>query len=465
MSELDLGGEHGRTGTNAPCHQGLLDLARLERFTDPILLNSSDLAEEDKLLDVGICLKAQQMLQESGARIPVASNGHSFVDTVCIAGNDVVQLIAHATRTRNVRDASWTIQLRGQHVVDHSASVANPEAARFDAPDRGRADDQHSCLFRLDNELASQVLGDALGNNGDCFDLWELQGLQGRVVRRTEGSKIDQHVDSLVSLHGFRHALVDGKHDFLSAEVKLLHVVSAEGINHARHGRFAAAAEVEIKHALSCARLHSKEQTLRVARECSVWNINELLWWTHCGVSVHANIAKSRVSECESIAARNLLETQGHRANRCHVCFRSEDVHGQIKLRSEILDVTESFLVVGSSAANKDLDAVLLQLVGILAESTTNALESVRNVGEIGNPSSNNQDFALLVDFTGHEAHDGLGVLVGLRFAWSTGVLTVVGQLAGTTQIADGIAVDDRGTTACHHGPDPAFRVQDRQLE
>lgn len=63
---------------------------------------------------------------------PIPSNGHSLVDSIGSAGDDVVELVGHPSRARHVRHAPWSVELGGQDVVQHSSGVADLETARFD---------------------------------------------------------------------------------------------------------------------------------------------------------------------------------------------------------------------------------------------------------------------------------------------------------------------------------------------
>ena len=54
-----------------------------------------------------------------------------------------------------------------EYVVHHAARVADLEAARLDAADRGRTDDVHLLLLGDVDELPRHVLRDPLGDDGD----------------------------------------------------------------------------------------------------------------------------------------------------------------------------------------------------------------------------------------------------------------------------------------------------------
>ena len=147
------------------------------------------------------------------------------------------------------------------------------------------------------------------------------------------------------------------------------------------------------------------------------------------------------------------------------VHLRAEDVHVELKLLADGLDVLETLLVVGASAADPDLDVVLDEERSNLTEGTNDTLEGRGNVGEVGNTTTNEENLALGVHgSTEHEVKDGSSVVEGLGLGGSTGVLAVVGKLAGVTSRGDGIGVDDRSTTTSDKSPDTTVAVEDGQL-
>lgn len=60
-----------------------------------------------------------------------------------------------------------------------------------------------------------------------------------------------------------------------------------------------------------------------------------------------------------------------------------------------------AYLVVRSTSANVDLDALLDQLSAVLLQGTDDTLEGGSDVGEVGNTSTNDKDLALGVGSTG----------------------------------------------------------------
>lgn len=144
----------------------------------------------------------------------------------------------------------------------------------------------------------------------------------------------------------------------------------------------------------------------------------------------------------------------------------TEDVHVELELLTDSLDVLETLLVVGASTADPDLDVVLDKERSDLAEGTNDTLEGGGDVGEVGNTTTDEQDLALRVHGgTEHEVKDGSGVVEGLSLGGGTRVLAVVGKLTGVTSRGNGIGVDDRGTTTSDEGPDTTAAIEDSQLE
>lgn len=144
----------------------------------------------------------------------------------------------------------------------------------------------------------------------------------------------------------------------------------------------------------------------------------------------------------------------------------AEDVHVELELLADGLDVLETFLVVGAGTADPDLDVVLNKERGNLAKGADDTLEGGGNVGEVGNTTTDEEDLALGVHGgSEHQVKDGSGVVEGLGLGGSTRVLAVVGKLTGVTSRGNGIGVDDRSTTTSDEGPDTTVAVEDGQLE
>ena len=169
---------------------------------------------------------------------------------------------------------------------------------------------------------------------------------------------------------------------------------------------------------------------------------------------------------CAEFLDVGLLALQGQRHDTADVHLGAVHVHVQTQLDTGGLDVLQTLLVVGAGTADPDLGLVLRKDGGNVADGADDTLEGAGNVGEVGNTTTNEEDLALgVVGGAQHQIKDGAGVVVGLSLGGSTGVLTVVGQLANETGGGNGVGVDDGGTTTRNQGPDTAVGVQDGQLE
>ena len=141
-------------------------------------------------------------------------------------------------------------------------------------------------------------------------------------------------------------------------------------------------------------------------------------------------------------------------------------MHVELELLSDGLDVLKTLLVVGPSTTNPDLDLVLDELWSVLADSFDDTLESRCNVGEVGNTTSDEENFALRGKWCAeHKVEDSTGVVVSLGLGWSSRVLSVVGELVREASRCNGVGVDDGSATTSDEGPDTAGWVENGQLE
>eukprot|EP00047_Mylnosiga_fluctuans_P002395 m.224315 g.224315 ORF g.224315 m.224315 type:complete len:1021 (+) comp11078_c0_seq1:64-3126(+) len=493
VAKLHLGGEHAGARADAPGHERLGDAARLERRADLVLLDATKLAKKDGHLYARVILEAQEMVHERRARIAVASDGHTLVHAVGVARHDVVELVAHATGARDVRHAAGAVEARGNDVVDGPAGVADLEAARLDAADGRGADDVLAQTARVVIQFAREVLGDALCDDCDDLDLVKLQGVHRRLVRAAQRGEVDKHIHLGVLAHGLGHLLIDRNHDLLGAPVEALLVVAAEGVDHSRdRRRHAVAAEVEVEHALDGLRMHAVEERAGVGREPRgrgglrrrggrggragrdggrgvVGNLRAA-----CRPPGHGRggrrVGRLRddVLHVAGVVQRrrgDVLQAERHADDGGHVGLGPVHVDGHPQRRADVAHDVEALLVVRAAAAHVDGDLVALDDVLELLDGAHDALERRGHVGEVGNAAADDKDLAARVLVLGHEGQHRLRVLVSLLLARRARVLAVVGQLGGTAQIADGIAVDHGCAAAGDHGPDAALDVEDRQLE
>lgn len=161
-----------------------------------------------------------------------------------------------------------------------------------------------------------------------------------------------------------------------------------------------------------------------------------------------------------------LAGDEGKRDDTGNVHLGTEDVHVELELLADCLDVLETFLVVGTSTTDPDLDVVLDEERSDLADGADDTLEGGGDVGEVGNTTTDEEDLALGVHgSTEHEVEDSSGVVEGLGLGGGTRVLAVVGELTSVTSRGNGISVDDRSTTTSNESPDATAAVEDGQLE
>lgn len=157
-------------------------------------------------------------------------------------------------------------------------------------------------------------------------------------------------------------------------------------------------------------------------------------------------------------------EGQGHNARDVHL--RAKDLGLQTQLLSSSLHVLKTLLVVGTGTTDPDLNVVLVQLSGIIPQSTDDTLEGAGNIGEVGNTTTNEENLALVGHGSAeHQVQDSTGIVVGLRLGGSTRVLTIVGELVSETSRGNSIGIDDGSTTTSNQSPDTAVGVQDGKLE
>ena len=99
----------------------------------------------------------------------------TFADAVSDPRQDVVQLVGHATRLADVRDAARLVQLARDDVVQHAARVTDAEAARGDATDGGGPNDQHTLVVSGLQDDASLLLRHTLRNDRNLAKATRLE--------------------------------------------------------------------------------------------------------------------------------------------------------------------------------------------------------------------------------------------------------------------------------------------------
>lgn len=97
------------------------------------------------------------MVDECCAGVPITTNGNTLIDTVRDVGENIVQLVGHTTRLGDVADRALPVELGGNNIVHHTASVSNLEASGLDATDSGRANDCDALLLSLVHDFTSTL--------------------------------------------------------------------------------------------------------------------------------------------------------------------------------------------------------------------------------------------------------------------------------------------------------------------
>lgn len=158
VTELDLRLEHAGASTNSPGNNGLGDGAVLDGLDDTVLLNTTDFAEQHKDLALRLVLVTQQMVDESGTRVTITTNGNTLVDTIGILRDNVVQFIGHTTGLGDVADRALTVELGSHNVVHHTTSVTNLESTRLDTSNGSGSNNGDALLLGSDENLTSALL-------------------------------------------------------------------------------------------------------------------------------------------------------------------------------------------------------------------------------------------------------------------------------------------------------------------
>jgi len=75
------------------------------------------------------------------------TNGYTFVHSIGLVRDDVVQLVRHTARFGNVCYGTGTVKLRCHDVVHHTTSVTNLERLRLNSTNSRRTNDGDSLLL------------------------------------------------------------------------------------------------------------------------------------------------------------------------------------------------------------------------------------------------------------------------------------------------------------------------------
>jgi len=278
VSKRDGMVEASGAGADAPRDEGLVDAPVLECLADQVLLDAANLAEQHNHLDVAIRLVAHDVVPKGGAGVPVASDGDALVDAIRVLAQDVVELVAHPSRARDVGDRARAVQLALDAVVNHAARVADAEAPRLDAADGGGADDDDPLLTRLLDELARLVLWHPLRDHRNRPQLSVCESLLDRWVDGPLRRKIDHAADFRVGVERRLGGRVHGEQHLRGAPVELLDVVAAKGVDHPSDGGpRALAAIIEVEHVLDGAVLEPEDDGARRRGEGHMRSLGEEL--------------------------------------------------------------------------------------------------------------------------------------------------------------------------------------------
>ena len=367
VAELDLGGEHTSDGTNGPGDNGLGDDAGLDGLNNAVLLNTTDLTEKDKDLALRVGLVAEHVVDESGTGVPVATNGNTLVHTVGGLGNDVVELVGHATGLGDVTNGTLAVKLGGNDVVHHATSVTDLVSTGLDTADSGRANDGDTLLLGNVEDLTCAPLRNTLSDDGNRLDLGELHELHGGLVNGTGRSEVDDGVDVGVLGHGVGSGLVDREESLGGAPVHLADELAAEGVNDTSDGRLLALAdEVEVKHALDGLGLHSAVAIVsgilgvlytfcnegNLLDETSCLGVEELV------VGLRSECSAGRGEACDVVVGRGGLAVGHSSRSHCRCVwvggcewvrvFPEEEIRGQLLKRRR-----ERFIELSQMASTK----------------------------------------------------------------------------------------------------------------
>jgi hypothetical protein len=157
VTKLNLSLEHAGASTDGPGDNRLGNGAVLYGFNDTVLLNTTDLTEQEEDLAIRIGLVTQEVVDKSGTGVAVTTNGDTLVDTIGGLRDDVVQFVGHTTGLGNVADGTLTVELRSNNIVHHTTGVTDFESARLDTTNGSRTNDGDALLLGSNHDLTSTL--------------------------------------------------------------------------------------------------------------------------------------------------------------------------------------------------------------------------------------------------------------------------------------------------------------------
>mmetsp|Transcript_52310 Transcript_52310/g.122892 ORF Transcript_52310/g.122892 Transcript_52310/m.122892 type:complete len:416 (-) Transcript_52310:223-1470(-) len=162
---------------------------------------------------------------------------------------------------------------------------------------------------------------------------------------------------------------------------------------------------------------------------------------------------------------QHIGEAQGHWNHRRDVRLGAIDFHSQSELVAGDFQLLQALQIVRAGSATPDVDLVFLDLIRKHLKSLDQACESGRDVSEVCDTSSDDQELALWVLVAAHQGEDCLGIREGLLCGGSSRIFSIIGQLLSPAVVRHGVRVHNRCATTSYHGPDTALIVEDGQLQ
>ena len=129
---------------------------------------------------------AQKVIDERGPGIAVTTNGNTLIGVVGHKGEDVVQLVQHASRLGNTADRTCTVELGGDDVVHHTVLFSQYsflEGTKYNSPSQVTGTDNQNPLFvGLDQDFPGLPFWNTLGDQCDGTGALEFETLRRAAV-------------------------------------------------------------------------------------------------------------------------------------------------------------------------------------------------------------------------------------------------------------------------------------------